>query len=319
MSVLTVLGAICGQEAVAPLAGQPRPAGSSGSGHVNPNVSHPDQLPQHQTDHSCVTRQEQAHNLCCIRGNGLNLSVPFKHELIYRADSGPHSVFVWVRSHQVRSPGRKSPCHLQEDRFTGDYCPGAYCTRWFMCVWWVEKDRRQPLLTDVSPGILSFLSYCDHIIKQLSGYSGIRIILQDLQQDASAAPVFVLLRASWNFSHWWSGRLLKFSEGRWVVCLNERLKMMRHKLRMAHKSSPIWNGLQYYLLRELKRYINSFFSTRGGFFFKLLILLSCFTKKPLSLYCVGCPKSYFVLCLFVNTETLWKGSVLFTPLKQSKK
>lgn len=94
MSVLTVLGAICGQEAVAPLAGQPRPAGTSGSGHVNPNISHPDQLPQHQTDHSCVTRQEQAHNLRCIRGSGLNLSVPFKHEMIYRADSGPHCFCV---------------------------------------------------------------------------------------------------------------------------------------------------------------------------------------------------------------------------------
>lgn len=94
MSVLTVLGAICGQEAVAPLAGQPRPAGTSGSGHVNPNISHPDQLPQHQTDHSCVTRQEQAHNLRRIRGSGLNLSVPFKHEMIYRADSGPHCFCV---------------------------------------------------------------------------------------------------------------------------------------------------------------------------------------------------------------------------------
>lgn len=94
ISVLTSPGAICGQEAVASLAGQPRPAGASGSGHVDPNVSHSDQLPQHQTDHSCVTRQEQAHNLHRIRGSGLNPSVPYKHELIYRADSGPRSVFV---------------------------------------------------------------------------------------------------------------------------------------------------------------------------------------------------------------------------------
>lgn len=83
---VTSSGAICGQEAVASLAGQPRPAGTSGSGHVNPNVSHSDQLPQHQTDHSCVTRQERAHNLRRIRGSGLNLSAPYKHELIYSVE-----------------------------------------------------------------------------------------------------------------------------------------------------------------------------------------------------------------------------------------
>lgn len=81
-SVLPVSGAICGEEAVAPVAGQPRPAGTSGSGHVNPNVSHSDQLPQHQTDHSCVTCQERANNLRRIQGSGLNLPVPHKHELI---------------------------------------------------------------------------------------------------------------------------------------------------------------------------------------------------------------------------------------------
>lgn len=205
MSVLTVLGAICGQEAVAPLAGQPRPAGASGSGHVNPNISHPDQLPQHQTDHSCVTRQEQAHNLRRIRGSGLNLSVPFKHEMIYGADSGPHCFCVSEEPSSSLAWREKPVSSLSGPVYRGLLSWGilymmVLMVPWFMFVWWVEKDRRQPLLVDVSLGVLSFSSYCDRIIKQLSGYLGITIILQDLQQDASVAPVFVLLRGIMEFS-----------------------------------------------------------------------------------------------------------------------
>ena len=50
-------GAFCGEETVAPLAGQPRASSASGESHVHPHISDQDQLPQHQTDHSCVTRK----------------------------------------------------------------------------------------------------------------------------------------------------------------------------------------------------------------------------------------------------------------------
>lgn len=56
---LFISGTLRCEEAVAPLAGQPRPAGASGSSHVHPDVSHQDQLPQHQADHSCVTAGAQ--------------------------------------------------------------------------------------------------------------------------------------------------------------------------------------------------------------------------------------------------------------------
>lgn len=66
---------------------------------------------------------------------------------------------------------------------------------------------------------------------------------------------------------------------------------------------------------------NALFSVRGGLllFFKLLILLLFFTKKPLSLYCVGCPKSYFVLGLFVNTETSVKRQCIVHALEAVQK
>lgn len=76
--ILNVLGAFCSKETLAPLAGQPRPSGASGTGYVHPYIPNQDQLPQHQTDHSCVTRG-QAHNLRYnIPGNRLNLFVQYK-------------------------------------------------------------------------------------------------------------------------------------------------------------------------------------------------------------------------------------------------
>lgn len=52
---LNILGTFCSEEAVAPLAGQPRPSSASGTSHVHPDISDQDQLPQHQADNSCVT------------------------------------------------------------------------------------------------------------------------------------------------------------------------------------------------------------------------------------------------------------------------
>lgn len=54
--LLCTAGAFRGQETVAPLAGQPQPPHARGQSHVHPHVPHQDQLPQHQTDHSCVSR-----------------------------------------------------------------------------------------------------------------------------------------------------------------------------------------------------------------------------------------------------------------------
>lgn len=53
--ILNLLGPVCGQETVAPLARQPRPSSASGTSHVHPHISNQDQFPQHQTDHSCVS------------------------------------------------------------------------------------------------------------------------------------------------------------------------------------------------------------------------------------------------------------------------
>lgn len=51
-----VSGALRGEETVASLAGQPRAPSASGASHVNPHIPDQDQLSQHQTDHSRVTR-----------------------------------------------------------------------------------------------------------------------------------------------------------------------------------------------------------------------------------------------------------------------
>lgn len=53
-------GALRRQETLAPLAGQPQPPRACGQSHVHPHVPHQDQLPQHQADHSCVSRGASA-------------------------------------------------------------------------------------------------------------------------------------------------------------------------------------------------------------------------------------------------------------------
>lgn len=84
ISILNILGTICSSETVAPLAGQPRPSSASGTSHVHPYISVQDQLPQHQTDHRCVSI-----TIISTTSEGTDsifLSCT-DNEVIYRADS----------------------------------------------------------------------------------------------------------------------------------------------------------------------------------------------------------------------------------------
>lgn len=80
-------------------------------------------------------------------------------------------------------------------------------------------------------------------------------------------------------------------------------------------------GLILFTRRVEKVPQNALFSMRGGFLFLNVINITIifFTKKPLSLYCVGCPKSYFVLGLFVNTETSVKRQCTVHALEAVQK
>lgn len=78
MFILNISGTFCSKEAMAPLAGQPCPPSASGTSHVHPHISDPDQLPQHQTDHSCVTSTSspQQHLMLCLNSNTLLSTLP---------------------------------------------------------------------------------------------------------------------------------------------------------------------------------------------------------------------------------------------------
>lgn len=124
--------------------------------------------------------------------------------------------------------------------------------------------------------------------------------------------------------------------GRGGGCMNKRSKMMLLKMRMAHKrgAAPLWNGDWCYLLWKVEK-VPPDASLRGreGFLIlviNILIIVICFvihfcgffvffTKKPLSLYCVGCPKSYIVEGLFLTLRHLGEDSGLLAPSKLSRK
>lgn len=99
ISILNILGTICSSETVAPLAGQPRPSSASGTSHVHPYISVQDQLPQHQTDHRCVSMAASTSSPLHLRERTQSFCPAqtmrwFTEQTLPR----PRCVLVWLKS-----------------------------------------------------------------------------------------------------------------------------------------------------------------------------------------------------------------------------
>lgn len=163
--VLNILGTICSSETVAPLAGQPRPSSASGTSNVHPYISNQDQLPQHQTDHHCVSMtastssplhlRERTQSFCPVQTMKW-----FTEQTLPR----PQCVLVWLKS--------QASSVVWREQVTGQTlsCSILYM-RCESLVFLEYLRRKNGIIVNLSHHMsLVVWSYSDRIISLLSGY-----------------------------------------------------------------------------------------------------------------------------------------------------